>query len=208
MRLMCISLGLLLLTTGAFARSFGLPQAPAAHPTPSSPAQSDLHETVFHNQAFGFSFKIPFGWVDRTQSMQEGTQSEKSKVLLSIFERPPEAGESGVNSAVVIAAEAVSSYPGLKTATDYFGPLTELTTSKGFKVAEEPYPFDVGTKQLTRSDFSKGSGGHTMYQATLVTLVKGYAVSFTFLGETKDEVDTLVDRLAFVTAGNTRVHSK
>jgi len=33
----------------------------------------------------------------------------------------------------------------LKTAADYFGPLTELTTSKGFTVVNQPYLFTVGT---------------------------------------------------------------
>ncbi|HEY7095472.1 MAG TPA: hypothetical protein VH437_02030 [Terriglobales bacterium] len=183
-------------------------QVLAIHSAASMAVQGELRDSVFHSQDFGFSYKIPYGWVDRTQSMQEGTQPGKSMVLLSGFERPPEAEEAGVNSAVVIAAEAINSYPGLKTATDYFGPLTELTTGKGFKVVEEPYPFDIGSKQLIRSDFSKESGGHTMYQATLVTLAKRYAVSFTFLGETKDEVDSLIERLTFGTTGNTGVHSK
>src|SRR5207248_983368 len=53
-----------------------------------------------------------------------------------------------------VAAEKVSSFSGLKTASDYFGPITELATAKGFSVLNEPHDFVVGTKHLVRGDFS------------------------------------------------------
>jgi hypothetical protein len=129
--------------------------------------------------------------------MSDDVEAGKSIVLLSVFERPPEATAEGVNSAIIIAAESAASYPGMKTAADYFGPLTEVTTSKGFKVVEEPYEFAVGGKALARSDFSKEVSGATLYQASLVTIEKGYALSFTFLGSTKDNVDALIEGLSF-----------
>jgi hypothetical protein len=169
---------------------------PRAHQT-STPDAGSVTEGVYHNAFFGFSCKIPFGWVERTAQMQEGSEPGKSLLLLSIFERPPEAKGDTVNSAVVIAAESVASYPGLKSAADYFGPLTELTTSKGFKVVNEPYEVSVGSKQLVHSDFSKEVGPLTMYQASLVALERGYVLSFTFLGGGEDEVDQLIEGLSF-----------
>ena len=105
-----------------------------------------------------------------------------------------------MNSAVVIAAESVSSYPGLKTAADYFAPLDEVVTAKGFKVVNEPYSFPVGTKQLARSDFRKDRDKLTLEQATLVMVDKGYVVSFTFIGSSQDEVEGLVEGLRFLAA--------
>jgi len=169
---------------------------PRAHEA-STPDAGSVTEGVYHNAFFGFSCKIPFSWVERTAQMQEGSEPGKSLVLLSIFERPPEAKGDTVNSAVVLAAESVASYPGLKSAEDYFGPLTELTTSKGFKVVNEPYEVSVGSRQLVRSDFSKEMGALTMYQASLVALEKGYVLSFTFLGGDEDEVDQLIEGLSF-----------
>ena len=145
---------------------------------------------------------MPYGWVDRTSEMSGDAEPGKSMVLLSVFERPPEATGEGVNSAIVIAAESAASYPGLKTAADYLGPLTEVTTSKGFKAIEEPYELSLGAKTLVRSDFSKEVSGTVLYQASLIMLEKGYALSFTFLGSNKDEVDTLIDGLSF--AGSDR----
>jgi len=167
------------------------------HAALSVPKEGSVQDGVYRNPYFGFSCKIPYGWVDRTQQMQEGSEPGKSMVLLSAFERPPEATGDGVNSAVVIAAESMDSYPGLKSAADYFGPLTELTTGKGFKVANEPYEFLIGATQVVRGDFSKELGSRKMWQSSVVVLQKKYAISFTFIGGSQDEVDELVANLSF-----------
>jgi hypothetical protein len=128
---------------------------------------------------------------------RDAKDASKGLVLLSAFERPPEAEADTVNSAVLIAAESVSSYPGLKTAADYFEPLSEVATAKGFKVINEPYEVPIGTKHLVRSDFSKQAGRATMYQASLVALERGYIVSFTFVGASEDDVGELMEGLNF-----------
>jgi len=129
--------------------------------------------------------------------MQEGSEPGKSAVLLAVFERPPEAPGDSINSAVIIAVESAASYPGLKIAADYFGPLAELATSKGFKVENEAYEFAMGTRQLVRGDFSKQTGSLTMRQSSLVMLEKGYAVSFTFIAGSEDEASELIEKLSF-----------
>jgi hypothetical protein len=165
----------------------------------TAPDTGTITNGLYRNPSFGFSYKLPFGWVERTQQMTEDSSDpKKSLLLLSLFERPPEVAGDAVNSAVVIAAESVSSYPGLKGAEDYFGPLTEVATGKGFKVTNEPYDFTLGTKHLVRGDFTKETGKLTMYQASLVVLEKGYVVSFTFIAGSEDEVEQLIENLSFV----------
>ena len=88
------------------------------------------------------------------------TRPAKAEVLLAVFERPPEATGDTVNSAVVIASESAASYPGLKKAEDYLGPLTELATAKGFKAEGEPYALEVESRQLLRADFIKHAQTH------------------------------------------------
>ena len=173
-----------------------------AHAGSPAPDSGAITNGLYRNATFGFTYKLPFGWVDRTKDIGEDSNPEtsgakKSVVLLASFERPPEATGDTVNSAVVIAAEPVSSYPGLQNAAQYFGPLTELAKSKGLKVVNEPYDYAVGTKQLARGDFSKPIGELTMHQSTLVMLEKSYIVSFTFIGGTQDEVDDLIEHLSF-----------
>jgi hypothetical protein len=157
-----------------------------------------ITDGVYTNPYFGFTYKLPYGWVDRTSAMQDDSADAakdpvKSVVLLATFEQPPEAPREAINSGVVIAAESVSAYPGLKTAAEYFGILTQLTTDKGFKAVGEPAEIAVGTKILIRGDFSKDA----IHQTALVMLDKSYVVSFTLIGASEDEVNELMENLSF-----------
>ena len=181
--------------------------APAATPTAKSAAHNEDPQ-LYRNPTFAFRFQIPYGWVDRTKEMQEGNEAGKAEVLLAVFERPPEATGDTINSAVVIASESAATYPGLKKAEDYLGPLTELATSNGFKAEGEPYALEVESRQLLRADFTKPLSGKTssvetsndkltMRQCTLVLLAKGQVVSFTFIAGSEDVLDDLMDGLHF-----------
>jgi hypothetical protein len=180
-------------------------QAPkSASPQHSIPATDPgaITNGVYRNPAFGFTYKIAYGWVDRTQEMAEdstgdSTEAKKSVLLLAVFERPPVAPGDSVNSAVVIAAEAASAYPDLKNEAQYFELVTELAKSKDLKVVNEPYDFPQGAMQLVRGDFTKPLGNLTLHQSTLVMMQKGYFVSFTFIGGSEDEVDGLIESLSF-----------
>src|SRR5882672_3058968 len=108
------------------------PAKPAVRQRPSLLDQGTLADNVYRNSSLGFTYKFRFGWVDRTTQMRsDPDEARGGQVLLAVFERPPEVAGESVNSAVTIAAENVSSYPGLKTAADYFGPVTELTSGMG-----------------------------------------------------------------------------
>jgi hypothetical protein len=152
---------------------------------------------IYRNNYFQFSYRLPFGWVDRTTDAREDTETEKSKVLLAIFERPPAATGDTVNSAVIIAAESADTYPGLKTAVDYFGPLTGLSQSKGFKAVNDPYEFPVDGRPMIRRDFTKDRGSVTMHQSSLVMMSRGYVLSWTFIAGNDDDVVELIEKLNF-----------
>ena len=175
---------------------------------------------VYRNKTLRLSYKIPAGWVLRTEEMNArdnantapARNSESSpqraqrgtgdtRVLLAAFSRPPEARGEDVNASVVIAAESVEAYPGLKEAAQYFGPLTEVATAQGFTVDEEPYEAEVGGKKLVQGDFHKDVGTRVMRQSTLAWLARGYAVSITVIGGTEDEVEGLIDGINFVSKG-------
>jgi hypothetical protein len=169
---------------------------PPAQVKSSLPDPGAINDGVYRNAIFGFSYKLPFGWVDRTSDMQDDSATAaKSRVLLATFERPPEAPGDTINSAVVIAAEPILA--GIKSAEEYFQSLSALTTAKGFQTEEEPHEFSVGTTRLVRGDFSKARGTLTARQTSLVVLQKGYAVSFTFIGGSADEVNELIEKLSF-----------
>jgi hypothetical protein len=172
------------------------------------------------NQSFGFACKIPEAWVLRTDEMNsrddDGTNAnagtskvdagKAGHVLLSAFSRPPEARAEEVNSSILIAAESAAAYPGLKLAAQYFGPVKEIAEAQGFKVVNDPYEFVLGTKTVVRGDFQKDVGTRVMRQSTLVVLARGYALSFTFIGGTEDEVEELVQGLDFGLGPKARAH--
>jgi hypothetical protein len=199
-----------------FAVALLNPAGRAQQPSTQPPAQSKssgnarsaildagtISAEAYRNTSFGFTCKIPFGWVDRTNEMSQDSNGDskatkQSILLLAVFEHPPEATGDSVNSAIVVAAEPTSSYPELQNAGQYFGPLTALTKSKGFRVVNEPYDFPVGATPLVRGDFAKPLGNLTMHQSTLVMLAKGYVLSFTFISGREDELDEIVEGLNF-----------
>ena len=51
-------------TTGSFFH-------PPARSKSSMPDPGAISQGVYRNSAFGFSYKLPFGWVDRTADMQD-----------------------------------------------------------------------------------------------------------------------------------------
>jgi hypothetical protein len=201
-------------------------QAPVQSPSSSSPSSSTSTSSkpvrkstsgagasldsgtvsagVYRNSALGFTCKIPAGWVLRTEEMNAredgGAKTDSGKagrVLLAAFSRPPEARGEDVNSSIVIAAESVAAIPGLTEAAQYFGLVSGAAEAQGLELDDDPYEFVVGTKTMVRGDFEKDVGSRVMRQSTLVVLVRGYAVSFTFIGGTADEVEELVQGLSF-----------
>ena len=189
------------------ASALAYAQSPSSSSKPHAKARENgapdaggITDGVYRNPSLNFSYKVPFGWVDRTSDMREGSEVGKSLLLLSMFERPPEAPDRGVNSSVLIAAENSSSYPGLKTPAEYLGPIAELATARGFKAADDPYESSVGGKLLVRADFAKPSGSSTVRQTSLVMLQKNWIVSFTFIAASDDEIDALLENLNFAGA--------
>jgi hypothetical protein len=187
---------LALLTTALWAQDKPASSSkPPAHTKSSASDSGATSNGIYRNAGFGISYKLPYGWVDRTADMQDDSADASNyRLLLAVFERPPEAAGDTVNSAVVIAAEQLPT--GMKTAAEYFESLSVLATGKGFEMKEEPREVSVGTTKLVRGDFSKARGTLTMYQTSLVTLEKGYAVSFTFIGGSEDEVSELIEKLS------------
>ncbi len=133
----------------------------------------------------------------REDDQPEKDSDKSGRVLLAAFSRPPAAHGEDINSSILIAAESIASYPGLKEAVQYFDPVTEIAKARGFEVDGEPYEFETGAKTTVRGDFQKDMGTRVMRQSTLAMLARGYAVSFTFIGGTEDEVEELIEGLSF-----------
>jgi hypothetical protein len=186
-------------------------RAHKAAPAGARREEGSVLNGIYRNPSFGFTCRIPAGWVLRTDEMNARDDEISSthvakpaiesantgRVLLAAFSRPPEARGEDVNSSILIAAESAAAYPGLKDAAQYLGQVSEIAKAQGFEADEDPYEVAVGTKTLVRADFEKDVGTRVMRQSTLVILARGYAVSFTFIGGTQDEVEERIAGLSF-----------
>src|SRR5581483_984672 len=152
------------------------PSAHSSRGSTTAPDPGSSHGQLYRNRTFGFFYKIPFGWVQRITDMREtSSNNEKSLLLLVAFERLPEVMGESVNSAVVVTAESLSSYPDLDRAVDYFDVLDEVTSGKDFKILNPPYEFPVRPKKLAQNDYIKPIRNDvTMYQRSLMLLEKGF----------------------------------
>lgn len=185
-------------------------QAPTLNP-------GTVSNNVYRNRTLGLVCKIPDAWVLRTDVMNAPDEekpapdaapqspppasSTGSKVLLAAFSRPLAAAGEDINSSIVIAAEPIANYPGLKEAAEYFYPIEEVAKAQGLALDEDPYAIAIGSTTLVRGDFHKDVGTRVLHQSTLVLLSHGYAVSITMIGGTTDEVEDLIDGLSFPAAG-------
>jgi hypothetical protein len=196
--------------------------AAKAHAAGPALDPGSVRNGIYQNRSLELTYKIPDGWVLRTDEMNArdenspapsdppsspatqksatGSPPATSRVLLAAFSRPPEARAEEVNASVIIAAESVAVYPGLKEAVQYFGPLTEVARARGFYPDEDPYEMDISPKTLIRADFHKNLGSRVMRQSTLALLARGYAVSITVIGGTDEEVEDLINGLSFAPA--------
>jgi hypothetical protein len=178
----------------------------------ASPAldPGSVTNNVYRNKSLALTCKIPEAWVLRTDEMnsRDGdtpqpphASSSEPQVLLATFSRPPAAKGEDINSSIVIAAEPVASYPGLKEAAQYFYPLEEVAKAQGLALDEDPYAVAIGTQTLVRGDFHKDVGSRVMHQSTLALLAHGFAISITVIAGTTDDVEVLIDGLSFKTDG-------
>ena len=89
----------------------------------------------------------------------------------------------------------------MKTAADYFESLSRADHGQrlpGRRRASRVFGgnHEAGARRLQQS----ARGTLTVRQTSLVMLQKGYAVSFTFIGGSEDEVNELIEKLSFATA--------
>src|SRR5437870_12097485 len=63
----------------------------AARASIATPDAGAITDRVYRSPFFGFSSKIPYAWVERTDDRQDGIEPHTSLVLRASFRRPPEA---------------------------------------------------------------------------------------------------------------------
>lgn len=159
------------------------------------PDEGTVTDGIYSEKFFLLRYAIPQGWVVKTGEMREGIPGqENATLLLSTFAKAaPSAGE--INPSVNITAESAAAYPDVKTADDYMESISEFVTSKGFTELNPPGEISIGGVPFLRSDFQKQEGDLTTYQATMVTIRRGYILQVTAISGDEEQLTPLLSRL-------------
>lgn len=159
------------------------------------PDEGTIANNVYSENFFLLRYTIPQGWVVKTLEMRQGLPGQQSAVLLlSAFEKAePSAGE--VNSSINISAESTAASQAIKTPEDYLGLIADFASSKGFTVLNAPGEITLGGVNFLREDFLKEEGDVGTYQATMVTMRRGYLLQITVITGNVEELTPLLNRL-------------
>jgi hypothetical protein len=73
-----------------------------------------------------------------------------------------------------------------------------VAEARGFKVLNEPGEIEMGGVPFLRGDFVREAADTNTYQATLVTVRKGYVLSITAISGDEEQLTPLLNRLRIV----------
>lgn len=187
----------------AVALAFTSPATSQSHGEGRStrPDAGRFENNVYHNEFFGLECFVPAGWVLQTPEMARGNDTAgKERVLLSAFARPPQIG-SGVDPAILLAAEAQGDVSGADTPLEYLVAVQEAAGRSGMELAEPPRAIRAGGQVVWRADFTSEPGSAlSRYQVTEVLLRRGYFVSYTVLATAQAEAEDLLAGLRLLPA--------
>lgn len=187
----------------------------------STPDDGSVKDGVYHNNYFHFSIAYPADWVvhgDATNTRLKefgkeratgpgGLSAAASEVilkntyqLLTTFQYPLGTPEVEVNSAFMIVAENVSHAPGIASGRDYILSTRPLMLKLGAPPVGEAVEMVLSGRKFFRQDYLAQAGGLSIHQATIISIVKGFALGFILSGKDQkviDEAAKALDSLKF-----------
>lgn len=164
-------------------------------PTQAGPDLGTVANGVYAEKFFNLRYTLPQGWTVRTEEMRKDLPAgADTLLLLSAFAHPQLQG-SEVNSSITISAESAAQYKEGVDAEAYLAAVSDYAATKGFKVLNPPGEIEMGGVTFVRGDFVREAADTNTYQATLVTLRKGYILSVTAISGDEEQLTALLDRL-------------
>jgi hypothetical protein len=157
-----------------------------------SPEASNVVGNVYSNSYFGFSYRIPTGMTSNLGTFRrriKAGEHERTYVLLSAFSSVP---PSKARPGVVIMADEASPYGGLKDGAAYLKRITGTMIAQGWSVSGRPSERAFGGKKFFRADYEKLGGPFPVYEASVCTVLKGYALDFVFSSGSESGIESQV----------------
>jgi hypothetical protein len=202
---------LLLLALTAFGQSSASPSSSSAAkprrpekpgqvaPNVIEPDDGTINDRLYSSDYFRFRFTVPEGFVaDEYPAGDQEDASHRSFVLLVIY------GEGERRGSVLSILADQAAPTGATTASAY---LTKVTTTlmkqEGFTWQPPVRSLTLGGRSFAAADFTQDETAQTV----LVTMLRGYAVSFVLMGPARADVERLaaaLNTLEFVAAEKPR----
>lgn len=166
----------------ALLSALGAAQTPVAKT--ANPAAGAVKAGVYHNDFFGFDYKLPAGFEDRTAIMpKEG--GGISYGLLRVSE--PKQISRYASSVTLFADDA--GYWRSKDGAEYLARVTPRMRKSSDVVGKMTW-FDLGGHRFYRQDYSRR--GVYVRQTILATVMKGYVLSIALNANDPQGIDELV----------------
>jgi hypothetical protein len=188
---------------------------PANAQQPSTPDDAAIHDRVYDNRFFGFSYTFPKDWIvhggaTNTEIKDLGKQrmvgsgamsaSEADALikntyqLLTVSQRP--LGTPGTNSMIQVVAENVSHVPALIDGRNYLlhvGPVLAKTGAQFTQI--EPIEMKLAGRTFFRRDHVTSVNGLPIHQTMVVGGEKGYVLVFIFTSTERAQVEETLKTL-------------
>ena len=153
--------------------------------------------TVDHNQYtsdyFAFTYLFPEQF-EVMEDLMEGEEDEAKQAFVLLAAYAPPAEDGNRQGIVIFADKLDQAGHEAGNPSGYFAKLTGLLEKDGAKLVVANQEYTFAGKRFMRANLRRPGEGEGI-QAILVTLDRGYALGFQFVGPTEAEIDSLIDSL-------------
>jgi hypothetical protein len=164
-------------------------------------AGSTTDGTSYHSNYFDFTYSLPDGLVEGTEQYRQRIlklpgvhPNADTFILFHGDQRPGPAADP--TAGVTVMADRLSQYPKGATEKDYLHHfVTRSLKDKGDDLLQEGEEIDISGKRFFRADYKIARDPMTGYQTVMLMFGRGFALSWTFIAQSKADVDSMINSM-------------
>lgn len=167
----------------------------ATEPSIVEPDTGGISHGIYTNDFFGFSYPLPDGWYANTELRETARLPEGSLLLLVADQHT---GRLLRNRLLVIADDESRylRYHRAPNVSDYVAKMVHAQIDKeGKALAQNAVAVEMSGKHFFRADYKEPSDIAILYKAFVCMDTKGYFLSWTFVADSQERLDLLVNSL-------------
>jgi hypothetical protein len=173
------------------------------------PGLGDLKDGVYTNDYFGLTYRLGKDWY----LSEEFIHGDAGKVINRVpgqyllLSADRQTGKP-IRERILMIADDARQYQHGFTAKQYVTKMTHaLIKPPGTDLVREAYAVEYGGKAFNRADYEEKYAGGSLSKAFVSRRVRGYLLSWTFVANSQEELDVLVNSLAHLSFLSAPKHS-